>query len=114
MEIYGHEEPIVVGQTREIRCSTYLNATRMEWFRVGVTEPVERSHSHQVSLIFDATNISLNGTVLKCRVMDVHGGQHEESITLLVKGVYCIGFCIENTELFSQSLADTIKPVVLF
>ena len=86
VEIHGHEKPIVVGLTEEIHCSTHLNATKMEWFLVGVDDPLEISYGQHLTLTIDAKTTGLNGAMFTCRVTDVEGDQYEESVTITVKG----------------------------
>ena len=88
VEIHGHEKPIVVGLTEDIHCSTYLNATEMEWFLVGVDEPLEKSYGRHLTLTIDAKTTSLNGAMFTCRVTDVDGDQYEQSVTITVKGLF--------------------------
>jgi len=87
VEIHGHEKPIVVGLTEEIHCSTHLNATKMEWFLVGVDDPLEISYGQHLTLTIDAKTTGLNGAMFTCRVTDVEGDQYEESVTVTVKGL---------------------------
>ena len=88
VEIHGHEKPIIVGLTEDIHCSTHLNATEMEWFLVGVDEPLEKSYGRHLTLTIDAKSTSLNGAMFTCRVTDVDGDQYEQSVTITVKGLF--------------------------
>ena len=87
VEIHGHEKVIIIGLKGKIYCSTYLNATRMEWFLVGVdSKPVEADlDEQQLVLTIDAKNAALNGDMFTCRVTDVEGNQYEETVTTRVK-----------------------------
>lgn len=102
VEIHGHDKVIIVGLKGKIYCSTYLNATRMEWFLVGVedSKPVEADlDEQQLILTIDAKNAALNGDMFTCRVTDVEGNQYEETVTTRVKSklyqnivVFCQNF----------------------
>ena len=87
VEIHGHEKPIIVGLTEDIHCSTHLNATKMEWFLVGVDEPLEKSYGRHLTLTIDAKSTGLNGAMFTCQVTDVEGNKYEESVTVTVKGL---------------------------
>ena len=87
MEIYGHEKPIIFGLSKKIYCSTHLNATQIEWFRVrAYDELLEKSYNQQLTLTVDTKHARLNGAKFKCRVTDVEGKQYENSISIRVKG----------------------------
>ena len=90
MEVHGHEKAIIVGLEEKIYCSTHLNATRMEWFLVGVDDkPVDADlDEQQLTLRIDASSTGLNGAMFKCRVTDVEGKQYEETVTITVKSKF--------------------------
>ena len=96
VEIRGHEETIIVGLMIKIYCFTHLNATRMEFFHVGVNLPQAKSHGKQnLTLMVNANSTVLNGARFMCRVTDVEWKQYEESVSIRVKGdsVYLIVMC---------------------
>ena len=90
VEVHGHDKTIIVGLEDKIYCSTHLNATRMEWFLVGVDDkPVEADlDEQQLTLTIDAQTTGLNGAMFTCRVTDVEGKQYEETVTITVKGKF--------------------------
>ena len=87
MEIYGYEKPIIFGLSKKIYCITHLNATQIEWFRVGAyDEPLDKSYNQQLTLTVDTKRVRLNGAKFMCRVTDEEGKQYEESVSIRVKG----------------------------
>ena len=90
MEVHGHEKAIIIGLEEKIYCSTHLNATRMEWFLVGVdNKPVKADlDEQQLTLTIDTSSIGLNGAMFTCRVTDVEGKEYEETVTITVKSKF--------------------------
>lgn len=86
--ISGHETPVLVGLSRDIICTTYLNVTKMEWMLVGVSEPVEQREDGEQSLTLplNPTNTGLDEAKFTCRVTTARGKIFEETITVRVKG----------------------------
>ena len=113
MEVHGHDKVIIVGLEGKIYCTTHLNATRMEWFLVGVDDkPVEADlDEQQLTLTIDAETDGLNDAMFTCRVTDVEGRQFEESVTLTVKGKFKHhgGWPQQNLCIIGKfSLSDTV------
>ena len=89
MGVSGHEDPVIVGLSRRIRCTTYLNVTRMEWVLVGVPDPVEERDDggQELDLPLNPDNTGLDGAMFTCRVTTARGKIFEETITIEVKGI---------------------------
>ena len=91
--ITGHESPLIVGLPRDITCtwSGETNATKMEWFLVGLDAiPIESAdNSNSVVLSPDPNTSGLNGAMFTCRVT-LDNETYEETITLDVKGCHSL------------------------
>lgn len=91
--ITGHESPLIVGLPRDITCtwSGKTNATKMQWFLVGLDAiPIESAdNSTSVVLSPDPNTIGLDGAMFTCTVTTYNGRQYEATITLEVKGHNC-------------------------
>ena len=90
MELSGHEDPFIVGLSRRMNCTTYLNVTRMEWLLVGAVDPVkERDDGGQeLTKTLKPNDTSLDGAMFTCRVTTTKGQKFEETVTVKVKGSY--------------------------
>ena len=88
----GHEDPLIVGLSRRMNCTTYLNVTRMEWLLVGLANPVEERNSGEKELVMtlNPENTDLDGAMFTCRVTITSGEKFEETVTLQVKGIVYI------------------------
>ena len=87
MEVSGHENPVIVGLSSRIKCTTYLNVTRMEWVLVGVDPVEERNDGGQeLDLSLKPDSTGLNGAMFICRVTTTRGKVFEEPVILKVKG----------------------------
>ena len=89
--ITGHETPLIVGLPRDITCtwSGETNATKIEWFLVGLDAiPIESAdNSSSVILSPDPNTSGLDGAMFTCRVT-LDNETYEETITLEVKGCH--------------------------
>ena len=90
IEISGHETPLIVGLARDIMC-TWVgegNATKMQWFLVGLVGlPIQTvMDSNSLILAPDLTTDGLNGAMFICKVTTASGKTDERTITLRVKG----------------------------
>ena len=86
----GHKRVVVVGLPRDINCSTHLEVTRMEWVRVGVSDPVEEREDggQSLALPLNPTDTELDGAAFTCRITTVRGIRKtfQETVTIEVKG----------------------------
>lgn len=89
LHLSGYESPVIVGVSRDIVCTTFLNVTRMEWVLEGASgAPVEEREDGGQSLVLtlNRRTMGLNGARFKCRVTTQHGNSFQETIALRVKG----------------------------
>ena len=63
------------------------NATKMQWFLVGLERPFETvMDSNSLVLSPDLTSDGLNGAMFTCKVTTASGKTDQRTITLRVKG----------------------------
>ena len=65
-----------------------MEAAKMEWLLVGVTEPMEQREDggQNLTLPIDPTDTGLDGAKFTCKLTTVTGKVFEETVTLEVKG----------------------------
>ena len=85
VEMFGHEDPIIVGLTRKLTCSTKLHVTSIELFLVGLGIPVESTTEQELVFTIDPEDTALDGAMFTCRV-NTASSVYEETITLTVIG----------------------------
>jgi hypothetical protein len=101
LEITGHSEPIIVGLSGTINCSTLLNVSKLEWFIGGIKELSEsREGTKFVTLTFTPQTTAWNGTSITCRATTHNGGVYEESVDIAVKGMVYELYVIANSYVF--------------
>lgn len=86
MEITGYEEPIILGLTRRIRCSTRLPVVGIQWLLVGVDIPLESTTEQELVLTIDPEDTALNGAMFTCHVT-TSSTTYEQTVKVIVKGV---------------------------
>ena len=98
VEVSGHEDPLIVGLSRRITCTTYLNVTRMEWVLVGVPDPVEERNDggQELDLPLNPNNTDLDGAMFTCRITTARENFFEETITIEVKGYSYIKYLLRD------------------
>ena len=89
MEASGHEDPLLVGLSRRISCTTYLNVTRMEWLLEGLVYPVEERNDgiQELAMTLNPKNTDLDGATFTCRVTTARGKTFDEVVTMKVRGI---------------------------
>ena len=92
LDIRGHEDPLIIGISRDIVCSWNgdANVTKMEWFLVGLGagEAIETTMGESsILLTINPSDEGLDGTMYTCRATTSDGQAVEKSITLSVKGI---------------------------
>ena len=85
----GHEDPLIVGLSRRINCTTNLNVTRIEWLLLGLPNPVEERDDGEQELVMTVNpkNTDLDGAMFTCKVTITSGEKFEETVTFQVKGI---------------------------
>ncbi len=88
LEVTGHEDPVIVGLSGSINCTTSLQVVRMEWVLVGVGDPVEEREDggQSLALPLEPETTGLNGAKFTCRITTKNGKKFEETVTVKVKG----------------------------
>ena len=81
----GHENPVIVGVSRDIVCSTQLNVTTIEWFLVGFNAPLENTTEQELTFTLEPEDTTLNGAMLTCKVTTARI-TFKETVTIRVKG----------------------------
>ena len=88
LEVTGYENPIIVGLSGTLRCSTILNVTTIAWYKTGIDTALESSTSSTVDLVLTPNTAALDGTSYTCQAMTASGEKHTETVTIQVKGDY--------------------------
>ena len=86
--ITGHENPVIVGLSGNINCSTLLNVSKMEWYIKGFDDPVESvTGESSLLLTLNPESTALNGTSVICKATATSGKVYEETVVIMVKGM---------------------------
>ena len=86
MEMSGYRDPIIVGLTRKLTCSTKLHVTSIQLFLVGLDIPMESTIDQELVFTIDPEDTALDGAMFTCKV-NTASSVYEETITLTVNGM---------------------------
>ena len=81
MQITGHEEPLIIGTSASINCTSDLDVTTIEWLDGMGTVVVMSSIDAILGLELDPVTSDLHNQVFTCRVTSPYGTQ-EQNITV--------------------------------
>ena len=110
MEVRGHEDPVFVGTSRNITCTTTLSVMRMEWLLLGVREAIEEREDggRSLTLPLNPNNTRLNGTKFTCRITIFGRKNIEITITVKIRGE------MYNLYIWSHSLDEGVVLIMFY
>ena len=86
LQIVSPLQPLMVGGSATITCSTDLNVTSIEWLDSGdIVVESDTSGQQQLNLEFSPVNDSIHNAQYTCRIT-ANGVVSERNITVTVQG----------------------------